>query len=49
MGLIGRKGRMLELFAQAVAREGQSVIDAVCADATGSAMTAILQREATHS
>lgn len=49
MGLIGLKGRMLELFAQAVAREGQPVIDAVCADGTGSAMTAILQREVTHS
>jgi hypothetical protein len=49
MGLIGLKGRMLELFAQAVAREGQSVVDAVCADGTGSAMTAILQREAAHS
>lgn len=49
MGLIGLKGRMLELFAQAVAREGQTVIDAVCADGTGSAMNTILQREAAHS
>ncbi len=49
MGLIGLKGRMLELFAQAVAREGQPVVDAVCADGTGSIMTAILQREVTHS
>lgn len=49
MGLIGLKGRMLELFAQSVAREGQSVVDAVVADGTGSVMTAILQREVTHS
>jgi hypothetical protein len=46
MGVIGLKGRMLELFAGAVAREGQSVVDAVHADGTGAAMTAILQREA---
>jgi hypothetical protein len=49
MGLIGLKGRMLELFAQAVAREGQPVVEAVCSDSTGNAMTAILQREATDS
>ncbi len=49
MGLIGLKGRMLELFAQAVTHEGQSVVDAVCADGAGSIMTAILQREAIHS
>jgi hypothetical protein len=48
MGVIGLKGRMLELFAQAVARDGQPVVDAVCADGTGSAMTKILQREATR-
>jgi len=49
MGIIGLKGRMLELFSQAVARDGQSIIDAVCADGTGSTMTAILQREVTYS
>ena len=49
MGLIGLKGRMLELFAQGVAREGQPVVDAVYADGTGSVMTAILEREVTHS
>jgi hypothetical protein len=48
MGIIGLKGRMLELFAQAVEREGQPVVDAVCADGTGSVMTAILEREVTH-
>jgi hypothetical protein len=49
MGLIGLKGRMLELFAQAVAREGQPVVDEVCADGMGSVMTAILEREVTRS
>ncbi len=49
MGLIGLKGRMLELFAQAVARDGQSVLDAVCADGTGRVMTATLRHEAAHS
>jgi hypothetical protein len=49
MGLIGLKGRMLELFAQAVAREGQPVVDAVYADGTGSVMTAILEREVINS
>jgi hypothetical protein len=49
MGIIGLKGRMLELFAQAVAREGQPVVDEVYADDTGSVMTAILEREVAHS
>lgn len=48
MGLIGLKGRMLELFAQAVACDGQPLLDAVCADETGSLMTAVLRREAAH-
>jgi hypothetical protein len=49
MGVISLKGHMLELFAHAVARQGQSVVDAVCADSTGGVMTAILEREVTDS
>jgi hypothetical protein len=49
MGLIGLKGRMLELFGQAVDRHGHSLVEAVRADSTGTVMTAILQHEATRS
>ena len=48
MGIIGLKGRMLELFAQAVARDGHPVVDSVCADGTGTAMAEILKREVAH-
>ena len=49
MGLIGLKGRMLELFAQAVARQGRSLVEAVYADRTGAVITAIPQHEALRS